>query len=335
MAVLDLATLQPTVISRDLKGKYVCLYGEPGVGKTSLAASFPNNLILGFEHGTNAIGGIFMVDISTWADFKAYVKQLKKAEMKAKFDTICIDTIGLAWDRCIEYICDKNDVDKISEIPYGGGYAEARKEFEKMIITITQLGYGLVIIAHADIHMEADPENENTEIKVLGPAIPKKVADIINRLVDITAYIGIDKNKERWLYLRSTPTITAKSRFRYTPDRIPMGYQNLVDAIGDAIEQESANGVKVVDAPVEVAKQAKKVDFNKLIVDIRNYALAMNAAGKMSEYSKITAEYLGKGRNVKDCNESQIDMLLLILDDLKDYCSENDITIVNYSEDMK
>lgn len=327
MAICDLATLQPTVISRDLKGKYVCLYGEPGIGKTSLAASFPKNLILGFEHGTNALGGIYMVDVPTWADFKSYVKQLKKPEMKEKFYTVSLDTIGLAWDRCIEYICDKNGVDKISEIPYGGGYAEARKEFEKMIITITQLGYGLVIIAHADVHMEADPENENAEIRVLGPAIPKKVADIINRLVDITAYIGIDKNQERWLYLRSTPTITAKSRFRYTPDRIPMGYQSLVDAIGEAIEKESDNGVKIVDTPIEVAKESEKIDFEDLVAQIGKYAKAMYNAEKTSDYKKIVAEYLGKGKNVKDCDESQTDMLMLILDDVKDYCAENEIAL--------
>lgn len=44
---IDLLQLEPTKISRDLKGKFVCLYGEPGVGKTSLAVSFPKNLLLG------------------------------------------------------------------------------------------------------------------------------------------------------------------------------------------------------------------------------------------------------------------------------------------------
>ena len=46
-----------------------------------------------------------------------------------------------------------------------------------------------------------------------------------------------------------------------------------------------------------------------------------------SEYTKITNEYLGKGRNVKDCDESQTDMLLLILDALKDYADKADIKV--------
>ena len=248
--------------------------------------------------------------------------------MKQKFDTISLDTVRLAWDRCIEYICDKNDVEKINDIPYGGGYSEARKEFEKMIVAITQMGYGLVIIAHADIHLEADPDNANAEVRVLGPAVPKKVADIVNRLVDITAYINVDKNGERWLYLRSTPTIMAKSRFRYTPDRIPMGYDSLVNAIADAIEEEAKNGGKVVDTPAVVtAPEKEAVDFNALVDEIKAYAIAMHKAERTPEYTKIVTEYLGKGRAVKDCNESQTDILMLILSDLRDWGAANSVDI--------
>ena len=43
---IDILNIQPTTISRDLKGKYLCLYGQPKVGKTSFAAQAPNNLLL-------------------------------------------------------------------------------------------------------------------------------------------------------------------------------------------------------------------------------------------------------------------------------------------------
>lgn len=35
---IDLLNLQPQMISKNLRGKYIMLYGLPGVGKTSLAA---------------------------------------------------------------------------------------------------------------------------------------------------------------------------------------------------------------------------------------------------------------------------------------------------------
>ena len=43
--MIDLLNLQPTVISRDLRSKYILIYGQPKVGKTSFAAQLPNNLI--------------------------------------------------------------------------------------------------------------------------------------------------------------------------------------------------------------------------------------------------------------------------------------------------
>ena len=48
---IDILNIQPSVISRDLKGKYVLVYSQPKVGKTSFAASFPRNLLLAFEKG--------------------------------------------------------------------------------------------------------------------------------------------------------------------------------------------------------------------------------------------------------------------------------------------
>ena len=48
MAVIDLATLEPTKISREISNKYILIYGLPKVGKTSFAAQCPQNLILCF-----------------------------------------------------------------------------------------------------------------------------------------------------------------------------------------------------------------------------------------------------------------------------------------------
>ena len=326
MAVVDLEALQPTTVSRDLKGKYICVYGEPGSGKTTLALDSPKCLVLGWEHGWNARSGIYAVDVASWGDFIKYLKQLEKPSMKEKFDNVAMDTIGIAWDKCVAYICAKNGVDKISEIPYGAGYSEVEKEFESRIVTLTQLGYGIIFIAHSDAHSEVDPENENAEIKVLGPDIPKRPYKIINRLVDITAFINQERDGSRWLCFRKTPTYFAKSRFASMPEKVPLGYESLVNAISDAIEAVEENGGTVVDGPTRVYEK-ETVDFNALVAEIKKYAIAMNKAEKTSDYQKIIAEYLGKGRNVMDCDEEQIEQLTLILDDLKDYAKENDLKV--------
>ena len=102
---IDILNIEPTVISKDLKGKFVCIYSLPKVGKTSLACQFPKNLLLGFEHGWNAIGGAKATDITKWTDFKLVLRQLEKPEAKQMYETIIIDTITIAWDLCEQFIC--------------------------------------------------------------------------------------------------------------------------------------------------------------------------------------------------------------------------------------
>ena len=64
MAVVDIFNIEPTKISRDLKGKFVLIYGEAKSGKTSFSSLFPKPLLCAFERGYNALPGVKAVDIS-------------------------------------------------------------------------------------------------------------------------------------------------------------------------------------------------------------------------------------------------------------------------------
>ena len=98
--MIDLLSLEPQRISRDLKGKYILLYGLPGVGKTSLASEFKNVLIAGFEMGTNALNNVYVQPIKTWKDWRDMVKQLcTKDALKDKFDSIAIDKADFTKDK--------------------------------------------------------------------------------------------------------------------------------------------------------------------------------------------------------------------------------------------
>ena len=315
---LDLLNLQPSVISRDLKGKFVCIYSIPKAGKTSLACQFPKNLLLGFEHGWNAISGAMAVDITKWADFKLYLRQLEKPELKEKFNTITIDTVGLAWEMCEQYICSQNSVQKISDIPWGGGYTACKKEFEACLRKITQLGYGLVIIAHSEKRVEK--RSDDSEVEILGPAIPKRAYDIVNQLVDIIGYIDVtwdeDGGSERWLYTRKTPTIMAGSRFKYLPPKIKFGYEELVDAISKAIEDsERLDGAMVVehaiDAPEEAALTYEEVrDKAKSLWEA---LVAKDPEENPKRIMKKVEMIFGRPLKLSEINEDQVDLYNLVV----------------------
>ena len=245
--MIDLLSLEPQRISRDLKGKYILLYGLPGVGKTSLASEFKNVLIAGFEMGTNALNNVYVQPIKTWKDWRDMVKQLcTKDALKDKFDSIAIDTADFAWDLCVKWICSQNGVEKLGDIPWGGGYDLAKKEYTQTFRDLTYSGYGLVFISHST---EKTYKNEKGEdYTQIVPALPNRPFDIVNKMVDIIAYIreipveiGDKVENKRYMFLRGDQRFLAKSRFKYIKPRIELSYQGLVDAIFEAIDEEVAH----------------------------------------------------------------------------------------------
>ena len=245
--MIDLLSLEPQRISRDLKGKYILLYGLPGVGKTSLASEFKNVLIAGFEMGTTAMNNVYVQPIKTWKDWRDMVKQLcTKDALKDKFDSIAIDTADFAWDLCVKWICSQNGVEKLGDIPWGGGYDLAKKEYTQTFRDLTYSGYGLVFISHST---EKTYKNEKGEdYNQIVTALPNRPFDIVNKMVDIIAYIreipveiGDKVENKRYMFLRGDQRFLAKSRFKYIKPRIELSYQGLVDAIFEAIDEEVAH----------------------------------------------------------------------------------------------
>ena len=318
---IDILNIQPTTISRDLKGKFVCIYSLPKVGKTSMACQFPKNLLLAFEKGYNAIAGIKPVDITKWSDLKLVLRQLEKPEARQMYDTITIDTIGIAWEMCEQFVCAQNGVQKIGDIPWGGGYSACKREFESCLRKITQLGYGLVIIAHVERRIEK--RADDSEVEILGPAIPKRAYEIVNQLVDIIGYIDItwdeEGNSERWLYTRKTPTIMAGSRFKYLAPKIKFGYNELVEAIGEAIDKaEKLDGAVVVDTTQQVIEE--KLDYNAIRAEAADLwkRLVEKDTENAGRILKQVEMIFGRPMKLSEITEDQVDLFNLVLLDMKE-----------------
>ena len=328
---IDIFNIEPTVISRDLKGKYMLLYGKPKCGKTSFSAQMPRNLLIAFEKGYNAISGIRPVDIAKWSDFKLVLRQLEKPEARQMYDSITIDTLTIAWQLCEEFVCAQNGVQKIGDIPWGGGYAACKKEFESALRKITMLGYGLLMMTHVSRRVEVDKDGSEKEI--LSPDMPKRAAEIANGLVDIIGYIGVefqgpeDIHGTRYLYTRETPTIFAGSRFRHLAPKIPFGYNELVNAIADAIEKsENIDGAVVVDQ--QTHRVEEKLDY----AAIRNEAATLwhQLVGEGETMNEEMARRIlkrvemifGRPMRLSEITEDQVDLYHLVVMDMRELAQE-------------
>ena len=322
---IDIFNIQPTTISRDLKGKFVCIYSLPKVGKTSLACQFPKNLLCAFEKGYNAIAGVKPIDIMKWSDFKLVLRQLEKPEARQMYDTVTIDTVGLAWDMCEQFVCAQNGVQKIADIPWGGGYSACKKEFESCLRKITQLGFGLVVIAHVDKRTEK--RADDNEVEILGPAIPKRAYEIVNQLVDIIGYIDVtwddEGNSERWMYTRKTPTVMAGSRFKYLSPKIKFGYNELVDAISEAIDKsEKLDGAVVVETTEQVVEEALNYKAIRAEASELWQKLVEKDEDNASIILKKVEMIFGRAIKLSEITEDQVDLFNLVLLDMRDMMND-------------
>ena len=319
--MIDILNIEPTVISRDLKGKYILLYGKPKCGKTTLASHFPKNLLVAFEKGYNAIDGIKAVDINKWADFKLVLRQLEKPEALAMYDTITIDTTTIAYEMAEQFICAQNGVQSVVDIPWGGGYAATKKEFENCLRKITMLGYGLVLISHIETRKEKT--SDDNEIEILAPSMPKRCYEVVNQIVDIIGYIATewteDGESERWLYTRQTPTVMAGSRFKYLAPKIRLGYDELVTAINDAIDkQRELDGATVVDK-IETNPE-EKLDFDTIRQEAQIIwgNLVKKDEANADRILKKVEMIFGHKMKLSEITEDQVDLFNLVLLDMKE-----------------
>lgn len=336
---IDIFNIKPNVVTRDLSGKSFLIYGERKSGKTTNACKFPKPILLGFEKGYGFLDGIIAQPINSWKEALEVKKQLlKDAESAEKenrdtiFKSVIADTIDIAYDLCEKYIVDKEGVDYLDETEKMRGYRALSREYDKFFQEIVKAGYTLICISHATT--KQIKENGEKYDKTI-PTVPDRGFLVVSRLVDVCAYASYESDEQgnihSMLTLRGNKHLEAGSRSPYMSEKIPFTYEALRDDMAHAIDMQKEHGATVVNEEVNLFKdnedKSEKVDFDDLVAEIGKHAKALYAAEKTNDYKKIVAEYLGKGKNVKDCDESQTDMLLLILDDLKDYCAENEIAL--------
>ena len=269
---IDIFSLEPSKISRDLKGKFLLIYGQPKTGKSTFGSQLPRALFMNFEQGTNALAGIRSAPILRWTDAKSILSQLRKPQAKEMYDSIVVDTASIAWQLCEKYICQRENVDSIRDVPWGQGWTMLKNEFSEFWREITLLGFGILFIAHSKEKPTEMTDDEGNVLTAVCPDLPNMCYTIINSIVDIIGYLQVQMNpdgtSERYLYTRSTPTIFAGSRYQHLAPKIKFGYQELVNAIGDAIDVAvKEDGAEVTDH-TEFA-QVKDRPFPEVMADAK------------------------------------------------------------------
>lgn len=267
---LNLKQLKKHTISKNLRSKSVLIYGSPKVGKSTFASKADNVLFFNFENGTEFLPmENDPIPIQKWADFKAYLKQLRDPEIQAMFPVIVIDTVTIAAQLCEKYICTQQNVENIKDIPYGAGYGMPSQEFFNVFHEISMLGYGIIFLAHTKTQYSEYVDEKGEKIQQVTADVDKRIFSVLNGMCDIIGYAEkqydpINKTMKRVLYVDADAPdkVTGGRCVQYFPKIIPLDYHIFMAELEKAV-------IKIAEAThTEMADKTVQVEEKRSFADV-------------------------------------------------------------------
>lgn len=322
---IDLLSLQPHKVSRDLSGYITFIYGPAKCGKTTFGSKMPGALLLAFERGYNALPGVVAQDITTWGEMKQTMRELKKPEVKERFKSIIVDTVDIAADLCQKYICSQLGIENIGDGGWAtNGWAKYKKEFEDTFRTLAQLGYAVVFISH-DKEKTISPQNAK-EYQQIGSSMQSSALAIIENMSDIIGYAHpkMTENGARMvLTLRSEDnSVRCGCRFRYIDSEIDFTYDALTKALNKAIDDEAwETNNQFVTSERQVAPILKEYNYDALMEEFQTLAgglMERDSATNGPKITQIIDKYLGKGKKIAEATRDQAEFIYLIVNEIKE-----------------
>jgi hypothetical protein len=193
----------------EVKNITMCLYGVPGLGKTSTAFTAEKPLLLDFDHGAYRAGNRGdTVQVTSWAD----VTGITQADL-APYKTLVVDTAGRALDCLTADIIDRDP-----KAGRGGnltlqGYGALKGAFIGWLRLMRSFGLDVVLIAHSDEQRKGDELIERLDAQGSSKNEIYKSADVMGRL-----YLA---GQVRTLNFSPTDTAFGKNPAQLPPLTVP------------------------------------------------------------------------------------------------------------------
>lgn len=232
------------------------IYGQAGMGKTTVALSAPKPLLLDFDNGVKRVNmshldGVDIVQIGSWND----VQQVLQEDLSA-YQTIVVDTIGKMMDFIISYKCGTRQ----PQIRDWGGI---NQEFSWLTRTLSSLNKNVVFVAHRDTRKEGDDI-------VFIPALREKSYNSIVTELDLLGYLEMKSENGRQ---RRTITFDPTSRNDgKNTCNLPsvMEVPAILDPSGKPTAKNEFIASRVISPYLSMlqAKKAEQEAYNKVIEEI-------------------------------------------------------------------
>lgn len=158
------------------------LYGQPGLGKTTLALSTPSPLLLDFDNGSHRVNPIHLTSTVQIESWQTMLDVLKNEDL-SPFKTLVIDTAGKMLDYMGAYLIAKTPkLGKANGALTLQGYGERKAEFINFLKQVSLMGKHIVFVAH-------DKEEKEGDNKIVRPEIGGSSAGDLIKELDLVGYM--------------------------------------------------------------------------------------------------------------------------------------------------
>lgn len=175
---MELTKTRSKVIT-DLSFYTGLIYGEEGIGKSTLCSQMDNPYFIATEPGHKAME-VFKSDVSSWDEFRDVARELVMSK-EHKYKTVVIDTVTNLVDFCASSVYEQHNISHMSDLEWGKGFALVKDEFKKVLIPLCNSSLGVIFVAH---DMLREMEFHGAKRDVWCPNMIKTASTVINQIVD-------------------------------------------------------------------------------------------------------------------------------------------------------
>lgn len=279
----------------------------------------PKALLLALEPGYRALPGVIAQDITSWSELRQVCRELRKPEVKEAFCSVIVDTVDIAADYCKKYVCNQHGIEDLGDAGFGKGYNWFKDEFNDVFRSLSQMGYAIVFLGH-----DKEIVSEDGKTKIIRPALSNSTRTVISGMSDLYGYAHQKYAGEMSVLTLRCPdgSIECGGRFKYIDEEIPMSYDNLTDAVHRAIDKEAAehDNKFVTNERIAPVPKTESLDYDALMAEFQQLAgdLMQKTASNGTKITSIVEKFLGKGKKVSEATPEQVEMLNLIVIEMRD-----------------
>lgn len=193
-----------------VKNIVVAVYGQPGIGKSTLGFGAESPLMLDFDRGAHrAVNRGDTVQVERWADVSGM-----SADDLSPYKTIIVDTVGRLLDCLATHLISDNPKLK----GYGGalslqGYGALKSAYSGWLKLLMSYGKDIVLIAH-------DKEDKNGDDLIIRPDIQGGSYGEVIKSADAVGYLHI-VGRDRVLDFSPTDKWVGKNAAGFSPLVVP------------------------------------------------------------------------------------------------------------------